>query len=717
MTDSVPCRALLLSLTLVAACSVPEIDPSPDPAASADSGAELDQQFLHGCRTQQHACSGRCVSNSSTKTCGKRCSPCPAPANGQATCDGSHCGFRCDSGYQRCGSRCIRDNAQCTDCPSGQHICGGRCVSRGSPQSCGGCCSPCPSPAEFGHATCKSDRCGIACDPGYKLCGRACIPAAQTCSSCGPAQHACSGKCVSNSSPGTCGSRCTPCPTPEYGRGTCDGTSCGIACNPGFIACGDRCVVKLAVGIAGCPSQPCADPSTHNCGGTCVANSSPLTCGTSCTPCPAPDNGQATCDGSSCGLVCNAGFFRCGDHCIASGMGCRVQPCADPSKHNCNGQCVPNDSVMTCGASCSPCLAPDNSQATCDGSSCGFVCNDGFFRCNDGCVPSGTSCRIGQCVPGLHVCDGHCVPDESPLTCGTACTPCPAPANGQASCNGTSCGISCNDGFSRCGDECIPAGSPCNLTCGDGFFRCGDRCVPAGTGCRIMQCADPDAHVCNGTCVRNDSPLTCGSSCTPCPAPAGGHATCDGTSCGFVCDEGLARCGDQCIPAGQNCAVCDSGFFRCGDRCVPVGTACRVQPCVGDAHSCNGTCVPNNSPATCGESCTPCPVPANGQATCDGATCGVACDDGFFRCGDSCVPSGTGCRLQPCADPNAHHCNGVCVPSGSPLTCGSSCTPCPVPANGQATCDGTSCGTVCNSGFSPCGAECVPDGTCLMSIL
>ncbi len=46
-------------------------------------------------------------------------------------------------------------------------------------------------------------------------------------------------------------------------------------------------------------------------------------------------------------------------------------------------------------------------------------------------------------------------------------------------------------------------------------------------------------------------------------------------------------------------------------------------------------------------------------------------------------------------------------------TCGTSCSACPVPANGTATCDGTSCGISCNTGYVPMGGSCVvPCNTC-----
>ena len=37
-----------------------------------------------------------------------------------------------------------------------------------------------------------------------------------------------------------------------------------------------------------------------------------------CTPCPVPANGTATCNGTSCGITCNAGFHNCGGLCVSN---------------------------------------------------------------------------------------------------------------------------------------------------------------------------------------------------------------------------------------------------------------------------------------------------------------------------------------------------------------------------------------------------------------
>ena len=100
--------------------------------------------------------------------------------------------------------------------------------------------------------------------------------------------------------------------------------------------------------------------------------------------------------------------------------------------HCCGMACVSNNSIATCGASCTPCATPANATATCDGTACGFVCNVGF-----------------------HDCGGPCVSDTAVATCGASCTACVAPANGVATCDGTGCGFTCDAGYIVSGAACI----------------------------------------------------------------------------------------------------------------------------------------------------------------------------------------------------------------------------------------------------------------------
>ncbi len=76
----------------------------------------------------------------------------------------------------------------------------------------------------------------------------------------------------------------------------------------------------------------------------CASDSLIDSCGTSCVRCTEPANGIATCDGKSCGVLCNPGYQACGDACVnlqADSTNCGT--CA----HDCQGgacsagQCQP----------------------------------------------------------------------------------------------------------------------------------------------------------------------------------------------------------------------------------------------------------------------------------------------------------------------------------------------------------------------------------------
>jgi hypothetical protein len=59
----------------------------------------------------RHLCGSECAFNSATASCGANCAPCLVPAHGSATCDGSRCGFTCDSGFLACADGCIPASA------------------------------------------------------------------------------------------------------------------------------------------------------------------------------------------------------------------------------------------------------------------------------------------------------------------------------------------------------------------------------------------------------------------------------------------------------------------------------------------------------------------------------------------------------------------------------------------------------------------------------
>jgi hypothetical protein len=75
------------------------------------------------------------------------------------------------------------------------------------------------------------------------------------------------------------------------------------------------------------PARSCGAGS-HRCDQSCVSNDSTESCGLSCTPCPSPSGAVATCDGSACGLNCEAGSeAACRGRALALGLGV-IHSCA-----------------------------------------------------------------------------------------------------------------------------------------------------------------------------------------------------------------------------------------------------------------------------------------------------------------------------------------------------------------------------------------------------
>jgi len=160
--------------------------------------------------------------------------------------------------------------------------------------------------------------------------------------------------------------------------------------------------------------------------------------------------------------------------------------------------------------------------------------------CTDLCTMGQTRCSGGQ----LQTCGNF---DADPCLEWSTPTDCP----GGGTCANGICSAACTDectaGQTRCdgtlvqtcgdydADPCLEWGT--SMSCGSGSQCANGSCTqqcPAGT------------HLCSGTCVSNFSVDSCGTSCTPCVPPANSTATCNGTSCGFSCDDGYEQCTSSC---------------------------------------------------------------------------------------------------------------------------------------------------------------------------
>ena len=460
-----------------------------------------------------------------------------------------------------------------------------KCVA--AQNCCGNSCANCDTAVANGSAGCSgstqsSQSCTLTgCKTGYAPVGQVCDPDSNT--SCGAA-----------ASPVDC--------TKQYanGSGVCNAPGgvvpfCSLStCNPGFhpdatkstcvqntdAACGyptvdcqtidpngtSTCTVTNGVVTGPCTQVVCNAPNYNydTATSTCVAIQN--CCGSSCVNCAAFANGTASCTGAT-----------------QSAQSCTVLTCSvGYHADSTNSSCQLNTDTA-CGSPPVNCDSSPNTSGTCN-------------------VNAGT-CSANSCISGDHVCGtpGQCVSNFSTATCGAACNPCSAPANGTATCDGTSCGFTCFGGYHASGFSCVQDTATC---CGTSCNNCTTTANATGV------CAQPSEtcsyscnsnyHFCGTICDSNYSLNSCGASCTPCPGDANGTATCDGTSCHIVCNAGYNNCGGGACVAetntacGGTCTDCTANA-NCNNRCdAALGVCvsiCGSQKCCGPGTcSVNGIC-------------------------------------------------------------------------------------------------------------------------------
>lgn len=241
------------------------------------------------------------------------------------------------------------------------------------------------------------------------------------------------------------------------------------------------------------------------------------------------------------------------DVCEQSFQDCNQDP-ADGCESN------TTQDVDNCGA-CGQACSDAHGQPTCDQSRCGIVCEAGWDDCNhdvsDGCE--------------VHT-------DTDLASCG-AC---------GAACDGPHATLSCIAGECKV-DACLDDRTDCNADGGDGCERdldtdsahcgsCNHACDAPGTSgtCAAGSCSTACVsgfHDCAGTCKRDTSPDSCGTSCTPCTAPAGATATCTAGACGVQCPGSESYCAGTCVDLAGDGANCGACGHDCG------GGACSAGQC------------------------------------------------------------------------------------------------------------------------------------------
>jgi hypothetical protein len=604
-------------------------------AGAADSGA-VDRPGNHpggenagaaptdpGCEPGFHRCGGVCVDGSKPETCGASCEACPSVSGGTATCTAGMCGVTCPTGKKPCLEACIDENAVCEgSCPAGKNPCQDICVDAKTTTACGASCTVCPTSPD-GTATCDGNQCTLVCNPGFHLCGD---------------------RCLAEDDPKACGSACSACEVPAGGEATCDGKQCGTKCPAGTKICKGACIGNGQACDGTCPA------GKHDCSGNCVDDTQTANCGSSCTPCAAPANAEATCGAAkTCGFKCRGGFHQCGD------------------------KCEPNASPETCGSSCSPCAAPANGAATCAADKCGIRCDSGFRVCGTSCISNDQPCN-GACAGGRKLCQGACIPSNA--CCNNAdCGTCQECNNGTCSNQGAGqdrknecSGNGCNAGRCR---TCTPNTKTCSgttlRTCASDGSRWDEKSCFKCEGQTCTQCT-PSAETCDGKDNDCDGQVDEGDLCI---VVEGGSTTyrCTNARCVGTCNSGFRSCGGKCEAAGQ---FCGDGCTRCGANETCTGGKCQpncqdeckdgvrrcsssstYQTCGRGSNGCLVWGGGDRSAGMCNDPTAPCKE-ANGTASCvKEPTCGdEGCTVGAIRCTngsvtgerEQCVSNSAGCR-------------------------------------------------------------------------
>lgn len=317
--------------------STPGVTPdgSQPPTTDAPSNTTPEEN----CPPSTRLCNGACVALDAVEACGPSCVACPVPEGGSASCDANECHVICNSGLTPCGETCIDPGTTCNaTCPVDQHLCGDQCTPLDNPSACGDDCYVCPVPEGAERANCENGQCSFQCQLGRHACGTecksdddplacgddckvcpaganevaSCVNGACT-AACSEGFHLCGTACVDNDETANCGSSCQPCAQPTGGSVTCESNQCVPHCPANMQLCLGECIPTTSACDGECPS------GQHDCSGVCSSDTSPSSCGDSCTACPLPQGATSTsCNQGQCDFSCGQGKTKCGDQCLSN---------------------------------------------------------------------------------------------------------------------------------------------------------------------------------------------------------------------------------------------------------------------------------------------------------------------------------------------------------------------------------------------------------------
>jgi hypothetical protein len=380
------------------------------------------------------------------------------------------------------------------ECEPPLTLCNEECVdTQTDVRYCGGCSNGCPS-----GFTCEL---GVCADLG----------------DCRRNDTVCTGFTYCDESTGTCVRGCLDDEQCVRNQEVCELETHECVCSGGFERCAFDCVDTLSDPrfCGGCETSCAAGEVCEV--GICTDLGDCRTNGIGCTGFTYCDEATGDClrgcdDSVQCtgkNQTCDTNLHEC--------------VCA-PGFHDCQGVCVSDRDVNTCGTSCVPCPSPSGGIPICLLGNCDFLCSGELTKCGSSCVDTETDARYcGSCrisCPEGEVCEGGVCFDP-----------------GDCRVNGVGC-----SGFTYCDSvtgACLP-GCDSNTQCAGANEIC-------NTTTHDCECVT-GFHPCGGVCVSDLDPSACGAACVQCLAPPNSAPRCFLGVCEFICDDGFERCDDRCCP-------------------------------------------------------------------------------------------------------------------------------------------------------------------------
>jgi len=279
-------------------------------------------------------------------------------------------------------------------------------------------------------------------------------------------------------------------------------------------------------------------------------------------------------------------------------------------------------------------------------------------------------CKISACKKGFKQKEGKCQLDDAIKACGPAKKDCtslqinPLPKNALASCIKDDCSFKCDKGF-HYDDPKNPIACILNSnqkSCGSEGLNCDDKKETGGkfnceklTGSENYSCilkCDAAYHQLGQKCIDDKSTKSCSKAAINCETknPPNSSATCDGTKCGFKCNEssGFYQDGKSCIKSPAACAVPGEKnaktMQKSWDKIGKKWGNCQVVDCNKDYHIEANSCKSNTANCTI--------LNGSGQKTWDqsqkkwGVCQVLTCKSGYHKEGGVCALNTKSCTIK-----------------------------------------------------------------------